>query len=450
MTVDHAARSTGPRRSVRLGLCALALAAFVAILVVRQGPPAGGDTTSLTAPTTALLHGDLRGVASGSVLPNPPGYALFAAAVTAPLRSVIGSGNWCATPSRAAGLRHQLEVEHYSQAVGGIGACGVAIRTRGGVMAPLPPWYRSQGVIAVLAWIILALGAVSLLRTLGVGRGWAEVGLLWALALLPAASDAVVGLFHPQDLLCLGLSLAALAATFRRRWLLAGALFGLALVTKQFALLILVPALLAAPDWRRRARMAEVAAAIVAGVLAPLLLVDPARTLEDLAGVGSAGAVRGATVVGLVGATPSLESVLARGVPVLLAVAMTLWTARRSRWRPTPVAILGLVLACLAGRLVFESVVIPYYLLGASTAFLLLDLSQRRPPSRSLAWIAATAAFIALPIHHRWIDAVGTLVLALVALGVGLRTALARDRSAVDGSPDEASTDRSPVLAGTS
>ena len=421
--IPDTAASAGPTAGIRIGLSVLALVAFVAILVVRQGPPAGGDTTSLTAPTTALVHGDLTGAATGSVLPNPPGYAIVAAAVVAPLRAWIGSGNWCATPSRATALRRELVAAHQTQAIDGIGACGTSLRTDRGVIAALPPWYRSQGVVAVLAWVALVVGAVALLRTLGVGRGWAEVGLIWALALLPAASDAIVILFHPQDLLCLGLSLAGLAATFRRRWLLAGALFGSALVTKQFALLILVPALVAVPGWRLRGRVVGVAAAVAAVVVAPLLAVAPGRTLQDLAGVGSAGAVRGATLVGRLGVGPTLESVVARGVPVVLAIGLSLWAARRPTTRSSPVAVLGLVLACLAGRLVFESVVIPYYLLGASTAFLVLDLAQRRPPSRSLAWIAGAAAFLALPVHAPWVDAIGTLAFALVALGVGLRAA---------------------------
>jgi hypothetical protein len=66
---------------------------------------------------------------------------------------------------------------------------------------------------------------------------------------------------------------------------------------------------------------------------------------------------------------------------------------------------------------------IPYYLLATSVVFLLLDLARRELPARSLAWIAATATFVVLPIHSRPVDAVGTLLLTSVALVVGLRDA---------------------------
>jgi hypothetical protein len=120
----------------------------------------------------------------------------------------------------------------------------------------------------------------------------------------------------------------------------------------------------------------------------------------------------------------TVESVIARGAPIALAAMLAAWLTWRTPGRArSAVEIMGLALACVAGRLVFESVMIPYYLLATSVVFLLLDLARRELPARSLAWIAATATFVVLPIHSKPVDAVGTLMLTSIALVVGLRDA---------------------------
>jgi hypothetical protein len=285
----------------------------------------------------------------------------------------------------------------------------------------LPPWYRSQATVAILAWVVMAIGAVSLLRAAGIEPGWPEIGLSWAMAILPAASNSIVQLFHPQDLLCLGLALAAMAEVLRRRWVAAGLLFGLALVTKQFALLILIPSLVAVPTWRTRGRLLATSAAIAAVIVAPFFVVAPRRTFDDLLGIGTAGAVKGATVVGRLHVSSGVESALARGVPIAFAIGLGVWALRRARVvELSPVQVIGLTLACLAGRLVFESVIIPYYLLATSVVVLVLDLAGRRLPSRSLTWIACSAAFVAVDPRMAWLDAAVTLALALIAVAIGL------------------------------
>ena len=81
---------------------------------------------------------------------------------------------------------------------------------------------------------------------------------------------------------------------------------------------------------------------------------------------------------------------------------------------------MALGLACVGGRLVFESVVFPYYLLATSVLFFLLDLVARRTPHRSLAWSAAAAFFVAISPGNRAVDAMGTLILAVLAVAAGL------------------------------
>ena len=53
-----------------------------------------------------------------------------------------------------------------------------------------------------------------------------------------------------------------------------------------------------------------------------------------------------------------------------------------------PVPLIGLVLAGLASRLVFEVWIYGYYLLAVGAVLFVLDVACRRLPIRSIAWIA--------------------------------------------------------------
>jgi hypothetical protein len=379
-----------PRRWAAVALLVAATACYMGIVAVRHGPPPGGDTPPLTAVTSSLAHGDLGEAASDTGLPNPPGYAILAAPLVAAFPSLIGSPTWSWPGDR---------------------------RAPNGVV--LPSWYRAQGVLGLAGWLVLALGALALLRATGSADLGRQAALLVFLAFLPAASSAIVQLFHPQDIVSLGLALGALAQTFRRRWVLAGVLFGAACLTKQFAVLVLLPALAVCPDGRSRLRLAGPAVAVFAVGLLPFLAAAPHATLENLSGFSAGGAVAGSTVVSLAGATGHVSSAVARDAPVLFAVVACLWARRR--WGTaleTPTAGVALALACVASRLVFESVVFPYYLLATSVLIFLLDLMARRWPTRSLSWCGAAAFFVAFRPANDVVDAVGTLVLAVAAVAV--------------------------------
>lgn len=374
---------------------------YLGIVTARQGPPPNGDTVPLTAVTTALADGDLRAAASVASLPNPPGYALLTAPLVASAPSLVGAPAWCTTASRARADSTDR----------GAHPCG-----QGGG----PPWYRSQAVLGVASWLVLALGGLALLRAAGADSLPRQAALLAFLAFLPAASSAIVQLYHPQDVVGLGLALAALSQTLRHRWILAGVLFGIALLCKQFSVLLLLPALAAAPASRSRIRLGGTAALVVAAGLLPFLAVAPRTTLDNLSGFGSGGAVSGLTVLTLAGVTGGIASAVARDAPVVFALVVCLWAARRpGRPASGPVGLVALALVCTSSRLVFESVVFPYYLLAPSVLFLLLDLVARRSPHRSLAWCAAAAFFVAFRPAGHAVAAFGTLLLAVTAVAAG-------------------------------
>jgi hypothetical protein len=424
-----APRADRPRLIVTLVLLAAAAACYVGIVAVRHGPPSGGDTVPLTAVTTALADGDLHAAASAASLPNPPGFPLLAAPFVAAFPSAVGSPNWC-TPN--ARLRPPA-VGHppVGSPPAGVVECDPPVALASDT---LPPRYRAQGLLGVASWLALAVGALALLRAARADTPARQAGLLAFLAFLPAASSAIVQLYHPQDVVSLGLALAALAQALQRRWLLAGVLFGAAVLTKQFAVLLLLPALVAAPDRRSRLTLAGAAAAAFGAGILPFLVVDPRATLENLTGFSAGGAATGQTVLSLAGVHGTVASAVARDAPVVFALAVCVWAARRPglhAGRPTTLVALSLV--CTGSRLVFESVVFPYYLLAASVLVLLLDLVARRSPHWSLTWCAAAAFFVAVHPGNRVVAALGTLVLAVAVVALGVTELLSGDRSPADG-----------------
>jgi hypothetical protein len=384
---------------VVLALLVVASAAYLGVVTLRHGPNPVGDTVPLTSVTTALADGDLHAAAAVSSLPNPPGYALLVAPVVAAFGPWVGSPIWCTAPNPT--------VSATAHPCGGVD--------------PLPPWYRSQGVLGLSGWLILALGSLALLRAAKADTLTNQAGMLAFLVILPATSSAIVQLYHPQDLVSLGLALFGLAQALRGRWLWAGALFGTAFLTKQFAVLLLLPALVVAPDTRARARLAVVATLVFAAGIVPFLMADPRATADNLSGFSAGGAVAGQTVLSLSGVNGAVASAVARDAPVVFAAAMCVWVLIRcGPLLHRPAQLMALALVCTASRLVFESVIFPYYLLAASVLFVLLDLVSRRAPSRSLAWCAAVAFFVAVRPANHAVEAFGTLALAVAAVAAGV------------------------------
>ena len=58
---------------------------------------------------------------------------------------------------------------------------------------------------------------------------------------------SVQTVFHPQDMLAIGLALAGIACARRDRWVLAGGFCALAILSQQFSLLIAAPLSIVAP-----------------------------------------------------------------------------------------------------------------------------------------------------------------------------------------------------------
>lgn len=129
-----------------------------------------------------------------------------------------------------------------------------------------------------LGSFVLLLGAGALavaLERLMAHRGQplhARVVAAGIIVVNPVTAEALT-FGHPEEFLAAGLAVGAVVAATRDRPLAAGLLLGLALATKQWAVLAFLPALLAAPS--RQARLGAVALAVTAALTLPAFLASP-------------------------------------------------------------------------------------------------------------------------------------------------------------------------------
>ena len=320
-----------------------------------------------------------------------------------------------------------------------------------------PLVYRFLAVPCLLASALLAVWVLAGMRAAGRPLG-ARAVVLVLLAVNPVTLRALeVG--HPEELLGASLCVTAvlLAAAPRvsaRRGLAAGALLGLAVANKQWALLAAAPVLLALP---RERRIAAAAAALGAAALveAPLLIAAGGGYLHGAGTVASSPSTifqpwqvfwffgrHGALVHGLYGeAKPgyrvapawtgqvSHPLVLAAGA----AIATRLWLAARRRRLRAATALLALAVTMLA-RCVLDTWDTAYYFLPAILALTVWEArtARDRPPMLALGLtVAVWAQFQWLPARlspdaQAAVFEVWSLGL-LLALALRLRHELGRD-----------------------
>jgi hypothetical protein len=193
--------------------------------------------------------------------------------------------------------------------------------------------------------------------------------------------------FHPEDLLATGLALVGVAWVLRERWWAAGVVLGLAVLSQQFTLLILIPLLIVAP----RTKLPKViggAATSIALIAVPLLAITSGRALSAiLLGTGDVGS----SSVPFYGIPLHNSLVLAslRVIPLVLCALVAWWTFDRlGATALEPVALLSLLSLSLALRLAFEVSIYGYYLMSVSVVLLLLTIMTGRNMVAYIVWTA--------------------------------------------------------------
>jgi hypothetical protein len=286
--------------------------------------------------------------------------------------------------------------------------------------------YRMVALPCLLAAAVLGVWLVARMRA----QGRSKLARAVALGVCVANPITLLALEqgHPEELLgaCLCVAavlLAARSTSAREHSLLAGALLGLAIANKEWALLAAGPVLLAVAP-RRRMRCLASACVSGAALLVPLALVTSGGFLASTRAVAAPAASaifqpwqvwwffghHGALVHGLFGAPkpgyrigPAWTGAISH--PLILAagavLAAALWPRGRRAALPEQDALLALALVLLL-RCLLDTWDVAYYPLPFVLALLAWELGTdtRRPPvlalsSSVLVWIS----FQWLPLH---------------------------------------------------
>ncbi len=239
-----------------------------------------------------------------------------------------------------------------------------------------------------MCWLALLAGVVLWLRASGRGRrGWEPVTVVVVAGLLPVWM-CVQTFFHPQDLLALGLGLAGMACARRDRWLAAGVLCALAVLSQQFALLIAIPLVVLAPAARRTS---FVAAGVATGaiVVVPLAIMTSGHVLRAIMLGSGDNPTLGGTVLWETRASGAFAVLLFRVAPVAASLALAWWVARRlGSAALAPVPLLSLVAVSLGLRLAFEANMLTYYFMALTVSLVLLDVTRGSIRRSMVAWLA--------------------------------------------------------------
>ena len=274
-------------------------------------------------------------------------------------------------------------------------------------LAPITRWSDQTHALTptlrfgYLGWFALAAGVIAVMRSSGRGRNGWEPAILIALACTPPVFMCLQNLFHPQDLLAMGLILLGVSCAQRSAWAWAGVLVGLAFASQQFALLAAAVLIAIIPSNRRFAFSAS-AVATVALIVSPLTALSSGRALRvALTGSGEGGSLDKSIPWELHLTGTGANDVL-RALPVLVAFGLALWVRRRlSSSVMEPEVLLSLLATALALRLVFEGGLYGYYFMASAVSIVLLDFVRRVFRVEVLLWLAMVAlVFSPLPWGH--------------------------------------------------
>ena len=363
----------------------VAVGAFVGVVAMLGGPVVGDASASLYS-TWAIQHGQfacayppfgnlssIPGIAR-PITAITPLYPLLSGAIAALVQ--VGHGHVFPSGSFGPSCAHAyVSIFHWSE------ASSVANDTLR---------------IGYISGIILLGGALALLRVSGRGRRLIEPVTLIAIATLAPVLAALVQYFHPQDVMALGLTLFALSGALQRRWVRAGVLIGLAIVTQQYALLVFASLLFAIPsDGRWRYIVSAACAAAIVDI--PFLIVTTGRALRAI--VSGSAPSYGGTVLWEMRIPPLPLYFLARILPILLAGAIGWYVRRRVGDRILqPTMLISLAGTSFAVRLVLEVNLWGYYFMALAVSIVLLEVVRGRVRTEAVAWLLTlTLAFSPIP-----------------------------------------------------
>ena len=377
----------GPRSSFwLLGAWVLSTAVFV-VLTLILGGPSQADASQSAYSALLIAHGDwacaypsaaYSHLASGfSVTSASPFYTMLSAVAmrlmnlgsSVPFPAVTSMGRHCSSALTV--------VSNWAQSTN--------------VMAPILR-------IGFVTWLVLAAGAVSVLRACGRGRSGRQGATLLILATSAPVFACVESFFHPEDLLAMGLVLLAVAGVVTQRPVLAGVLLGVGLLTQLFVVLVFAPVVIVLTA-RDRGRFGTGLAVALFAVAGPLIVVTSGRVVHAIVmGTSRAGLANVRSAGGTVVFSADLHGVwlflASRAAPIAATVAISLYAFWRLGERVRePILVVSLVGVCLSTRLVFEVNAFNYYYMAGIVSLVVLDALRGRFSGRTFAliWLVTLA-----------------------------------------------------------
>ena len=365
------------------------------------------------------------------------------------------TGDWTGDAAPAVGALAHADFSDFLHAAPIMGPFASVVQA--------PFWLLGGSALAGFQWaclgcLLAAAGLGWYLAALAGRRGAGDLfQLLQALLCVvnPLTVEALrIG--HPEEILTAALAVGAVAAAAEGRSSPAGVLLGLAIASKQWAVLAIFPVLMALP--RGRLRCAAAGAAVLAALTLPALVVAPSAFFETQGNAASGGklatiwsawypvtqdTVRDlpggltTTVHELPGAVQTVTHSLIVVLVVLVPLALWAWRGRFRLGGGEAMALLAL-LALL--RCALDPVDNLYYHAPLLLALLGWDAySPGRLPLRGLAGTAVALLF------WRWSEDLGDLalfnaayvaviLLAAMAIGASLVRRSERPRRVLGGS----------------
>lgn len=346
--------------------CALGwvFATAVFVLVVQAlGGPSPIDSNQSVDSTMAIAHGEIR-----CSFPSGP-------QLTAPFYPFLSAGFVAAT-----NIGHSVPFPTAS-AMGP--HCGDAFNA-------INAWIDRSHVETDLlrysytGWLFLLVGLVLLLRAGGRGKcGWEPITII-LVAVLPPVWLSLESSFHPQDLIALGFAMSAIAAALRGKWIAAGVLVTVAVLTQQFAILIAVPLFFVAPA-RYRFNYLAAAGGTALVTLSALVAVSPRAVEAALIGTGNT--LTSDTLVMTIHLHGVPLIALSRIFPVAVSGVLSWWLVHRFRSDLPAVAVVSLMALSVALRLVFEQNIFGYYFMALTVFLLIGDALTGRIRESLVAWL---------------------------------------------------------------
>jgi Glycosyltransferase family 87 len=217
---------------------------------------------------------------------------------------------------------------------------------------------------------------------------------------------------HPEDLMTIAACVAAVLLAARGRIVWAGLVFGLAVATKQWALVAAAPILLAMPRYRLRA--AFIGGGLVALLAAPAALIDPHAFVASFKSIASVNSwvsatnvwwpladahtrmvADGVTLVPVIKYTlPASLNYVPHALIVLMGLPLGAALAARSQ-RPTLDQVLSLLALLMLLRCALDPWDNPYYQVAPLVALYARDAlcGRRIPLASAFATLAAWVTF---------------------------------------------------------